>query len=168
MIGLEVFEQRSACRLLVYLFRKGASPVSDIITKGDFSQTSLYNAFRKLEKADLIKEAVEGTFPRRRLISLTEKGRKVARLMEEAEKIVTGQQKLYEESKVIIEEKSHEGKKMEGTEERQSGTEVSDLLRGVGLDRERWGELGTDTTMALINKMTGEAMPEKRRKKRCN
>ncbi|MCX8181648.1 MAG: helix-turn-helix transcriptional regulator [Candidatus Methanomethyliaceae archaeon] len=85
MKSLELLEQTSACRVLVYLSRNNKSAVSDILNKGDFSQTSLYNALRKLKDAGLIQEELENEFPRRRLISLTEKGRKVAEKLEEIE-----------------------------------------------------------------------------------
>ncbi len=58
------------------------------MNKGDFSQTSLYNALRKLKDAGLIEEKMEATFPRRRLISLTEKGMTVAKKLEEIERTI--------------------------------------------------------------------------------
>ncbi|MBC7113208.1 MAG: winged helix-turn-helix transcriptional regulator [Candidatus Methanomethyliales bacterium] len=83
-----MLEQKSACRVLVYLLENDSSTISDILNKGDFSQTSLYNALRKLKDADLIQEELEKEFPRRRLISLTEKGKKVAEKLEEIEKLL--------------------------------------------------------------------------------
>ncbi|MEM2079418.1 MAG: helix-turn-helix transcriptional regulator [Nitrososphaerota archaeon] len=88
MKGLELLEQTSACRVLVYLSKNDKCTVSDILNKGDFSQTSLYNALRKLKDAGLIQEELEKEFPRRRLISLTDKGRKVAEKLEEIEQIL--------------------------------------------------------------------------------
>lgn len=88
MAGLDLLEQTSACRVLVYLLKSKSSTVSDILNKGNFSQTSLYNALRKLKDAGLIQEELEQEFPRRRLISLTEKGRKVAEKLEEIEGIL--------------------------------------------------------------------------------
>lgn len=88
MNGLDLLEQKSACRVLVYLLENDSSTISDILNKGDFSQTSLYNALRKLKDADLIQEELEKEFPRRRLISLTEKGKKVAEKLEEIEKLL--------------------------------------------------------------------------------
>lgn len=83
-----MLEQTSACRVLVYLLKNDGSTVSDILNKGDFSQTSLYNALRKLKDAGLIEEKLEETFPRRRLISLTDKGRSVAEKLEEIERVL--------------------------------------------------------------------------------
>ena len=90
MNGLELLEQTSACRALVYLLKNNRSTISEILNKGDFSQTSLYNALRKLRDAGLIQEELEQEFPRRRLISLTEKGKKVAEKLEEIEEELGG------------------------------------------------------------------------------
>lgn len=88
MHSLEILEQTSACRVLVYLLNNPSVPVSEVMNKGDFSQTSLYNALRKLKDAGLIEEKMEATFPRRRLISLTEKGMTVAKKLEEIERTI--------------------------------------------------------------------------------
>ncbi len=64
---------------------KEAYPVSEIIRKVGASQQAVYNALRKLKDAGLIEEELEQEFPRRRLISLTGKGRKVAEKLEEIE-----------------------------------------------------------------------------------
>jgi len=82
---LETLEQTAACRILVYLYKEGDFAVSEIIRKVGSSQQAIYNALRKLRDAGLIQEELEETFPRRRLISLTEKGRKVAEKLEEIE-----------------------------------------------------------------------------------
>ncbi|MCS7373830.1 MAG: winged helix-turn-helix transcriptional regulator, partial [archaeon GB-1845-036] len=47
-----------------------------------------YNALKILHDNGLIAEEREEDFPRRRLISLTEKGRKIAKLLVEIEKIL--------------------------------------------------------------------------------
>ena len=88
MHGLELLEQTSALRVMVYLLKNDHSTVSEILSKGDFSQTSLYNALRKLKDAGLIEERLEETFPRRRLISLTKVGNEVAKKLEEIECIL--------------------------------------------------------------------------------
>lgn len=84
---METLEQTSACRILV-LLTKEAYPVSEIIRQVGSSQQAIYNALRKLKDAGLIQEELETDFPRRRLISLTEKGRKVAEKLEEIEKML--------------------------------------------------------------------------------
>ncbi|MEN3026074.1 MAG: MarR family transcriptional regulator [Candidatus Methanosuratincola petrocarbonis] len=88
MTILEILEQTSACQVLVFILNNGPAPVSEIIRKGGLSQTSLYNALRKLKDAGLIEEKFEEDFPRRRLISLTEKGMKVAEKLEEIERLL--------------------------------------------------------------------------------
>jgi len=82
---LDVLEQTGACRVLVALNSSGAIPVSEAIRKVGVSQQAVYNALRKLKDAGLIEERMENEFPRRRLISLTEKGKVVAGKLEEIE-----------------------------------------------------------------------------------
>lgn len=64
-------------------------PVSEAIRKVGASQQAVYNALRKLKDAGLIQEELEQEFPRRRLISLTEKGRKVDEKLEEIEEVLS-------------------------------------------------------------------------------
>ncbi|MEM3390548.1 MAG: winged helix-turn-helix domain-containing protein [Nitrososphaerota archaeon] len=85
---LEAIEQTSACRILILLLKE-AYPVSEIIYKVGASQQAVYNALRKLKDAGLIQEELEKEFPRRRLISLTDKGRKVAEKLEEIERLLS-------------------------------------------------------------------------------
>ena len=54
------------------------------------SQDALYNALKILYDNGLIAEEREEDFPRRRLISLTDKGMKVAELLIQLEKILDG------------------------------------------------------------------------------
>jgi len=62
--------------------------LTDLKNKVNCSLSALYTALGKLKVASLIQEDLEDTFPRRRLISLTAKGKKVAEKLEEIERIL--------------------------------------------------------------------------------
>jgi len=62
--------------------------LTDLKNKVNCSLSALYTALGKLKVAGLIQEDLEDTFPRRRLISLTGKGKKVAEKLEEIERIL--------------------------------------------------------------------------------
>jgi len=83
---MESLEQTGSIRIMLFLNKKGAVTLTDIKGGVNCSLSAIYNALRKLRDAGLIQEELEETFPRRRLISLTEKGRKVAEKLEEIEK----------------------------------------------------------------------------------
>jgi len=76
-------------KVLLVLAREDNLPVSIIVDRTKSSPNAIYNALRRLIQTDLIKEEREKGFPYRRLISLTEKGRKVAELLVEIEKILS-------------------------------------------------------------------------------
>ena len=59
--------------------------LTDLKNKVKCSLSALYTALGKLKVAGLIQEDLEDMFPRRRLISLTGKGKKVAEKLEEIE-----------------------------------------------------------------------------------
>ena len=62
--------------------------MSDIVSFGKMNRQTVYNNLRILLSLGLITEKREEGFPPRRLISLTEKGRKVAEKLEEIEVIL--------------------------------------------------------------------------------
>jgi DNA-binding MarR family transcriptional regulator len=74
-----------ASRILIVLLRNGELLMSDIIVKAKLSRQAVFNNVRDLLEAGLVTEKREEGFPPRRLISLTEKGRKVAEKLEEIE-----------------------------------------------------------------------------------
>jgi len=59
--------------------------MTDIVTNGKMNRQTVYNNLKILLELGLITEKKEEGFPPRRLISLTEKGRKVAEKLEEIE-----------------------------------------------------------------------------------
>jgi len=75
-------------RVLLVLAREDKIPVSIIVERAKSSPNAVYNALRKLIQSGLISEEREEDFPRRRLISLTDRGRKVAELLVEIEKVL--------------------------------------------------------------------------------
>lgn len=74
--------------MLIALNKEGAMAVSEAIRKVGVSQQAVYNALRKLKDAGLIEEKLEEEFPRRRLISLTEKGKRVAEALKKIEEVL--------------------------------------------------------------------------------
>jgi len=89
--SLKVLEQTCAPRILVLLFRKKEPlTISALRRMINSSQDALYNALKLLYDNGLIAEEREEDFPRRRLISLTDRGRKVAELLVEIERILGG------------------------------------------------------------------------------
>ncbi|MHA1665121.1 MAG: helix-turn-helix transcriptional regulator [Candidatus Njordarchaeales archaeon] len=81
-------EQTAALRILVTLFKNKQLTLTALSSKVNCSHSALYTALKKLYQAKLITETREEDFPRRRLISLTDRGRKVAELLVEIEKIL--------------------------------------------------------------------------------
>ncbi len=55
--------------------------MTDIVTNGKMNRQTVYNNLKILLELELITEKKEEGFPPRRLISLTEKGKKVAALL---------------------------------------------------------------------------------------
>ncbi|MEM4213931.1 MAG: winged helix-turn-helix transcriptional regulator [Candidatus Methanomethylicaceae archaeon] len=74
--------------LLITLLKYGKLSLLELREKSDLSNQTVYNNARRLKELGLIQEELEKEFPRRRLISLTEKGRKVAEKLEEIEIII--------------------------------------------------------------------------------
>lgn len=84
-----MLEQKGALKLLLHLFREGPKPISEL--KGRVAwQHALYTAVEKLRDAGLVEEIVEREFPKRRLVALTEKGRRVAELLLRVEELMGG------------------------------------------------------------------------------
>ena len=86
---MESLEQTGSIRIMLFLNKKGAATLTDIKDGVNCSLSAIYNALRKLRDAGLIQEELEQEFPRRRLISLTEKGKKVAEKLEEIERVLS-------------------------------------------------------------------------------
>jgi len=88
MSGLDALEQTALPRILVYLLRKKKASRTDLKNDIDASQQAIYNSLPILKKCGLINEISEEVFPRRKLITLTEKGMRVAEHLAEIEKIL--------------------------------------------------------------------------------
>jgi len=74
--------------LMITLLKYGRLSLLELREKSDLSNQTVYNNVKRLLEMGLIQEELEETFPRRRLISLTEKGRKVAEKLEEIEELL--------------------------------------------------------------------------------
>jgi DNA-binding MarR family transcriptional regulator len=74
--------------LMITLLKYGRLSLLELREKSDLSNQTVYNNVKRLLEMGLIQEELEETFPRRRLISLTEKGRKVAEKLEEIERLL--------------------------------------------------------------------------------
>ena len=74
--------------LLITLLKYGRLSLLELREKSNLSNQTVYNNARRLKEMGLIQEELEEEFPRRRLISLTEKGKKVAEKLEEIERLL--------------------------------------------------------------------------------
>jgi len=88
MSKLKILEQTTLPRILVYLLRKEKASRTDLKNDIDASQQAIYNALPILKEHKLIKEISESVFPRRKIIALTDRGRKVALCLAEIERIL--------------------------------------------------------------------------------
>ncbi|BAB65215.1 hypothetical protein STK_02506 [Sulfurisphaera tokodaii str. 7] len=78
-----------AQRVLIVLGRENRGlTVRELVEKTDTNSGSIKRALEELAKLNLIKEEKENVFPYRRLISLTEVGREVAKRVIEIEELV--------------------------------------------------------------------------------
>jgi DNA-binding HxlR family transcriptional regulator len=87
-MNLEALEQTSLPRILTYLLRVKRASRSDLKNNIRASQQAIYNALPILLRNGLIEERQSDTFPFRIEVTLTEKGRRVAALLAEIEKIM--------------------------------------------------------------------------------
>lgn len=74
--------------LMITLLKSGKLSLLELRDKSDLSNQTVYNNVKRLLEMGLIQEELEREFPRRRLISLTDKGRSVAKKLEEIESLV--------------------------------------------------------------------------------
>ncbi|RLG40324.1 MAG: conjugal transfer protein [Thermoproteota archaeon] len=88
MTELDALEQTALPRILVYLLKKGKASRTDLKNNIDASQQAIYNSLPILKRYGLIEEISETVFPRRKLITLTDKGQRVAEHLVEIEKIL--------------------------------------------------------------------------------
>lgn len=75
-------------KVLLALLKYGESTISELKERAGMSLTGIYNSIRKLLDVGLIEEVRESKFPFRRMIRLTEKGRKIASLLEQLDSLI--------------------------------------------------------------------------------
>ena len=75
-------------KVILTLHKTSQQTISELIRNSNISPNAVYNAVKKLKDAGLIVEELEKEFPRRRLISLTEKGKFVAEKLTEIERVL--------------------------------------------------------------------------------
>jgi DNA-binding PadR family transcriptional regulator len=82
-------EQAGAFELLVILLQHGTLAKAEIVNALRRSSTTAYNALKLLKKTELIVEVEAQSFPYRKDVSLTEKGRRAATSLVELERILS-------------------------------------------------------------------------------
>lgn len=89
---IKVLEKQSGLiRLLIYLSEKSPINVQSIIDDSDIYPNIMYASIRKAKEIALIEDKVDNSkYPPRTMLSLTEKGRRVAQKLKEIEEILKG------------------------------------------------------------------------------
>ena len=90
MDPLKVLEKQSGfLRLLVYLSDKKEKALTEILDETDIPVHQLYSSIEKAKELDLVKTRIDSKkYPPRNLVSLTVKGRKFSKKLEELMKIL--------------------------------------------------------------------------------
>ena len=85
MDPLKVLEKQSGfLRLLVYLSDKKEKTLTEILDETDIPVHQLYSSISKAKELDLVKTRVDSKkYPPRNLVSLTVKGRKFSKKLDE-------------------------------------------------------------------------------------
>jgi DNA-binding MarR family transcriptional regulator len=86
-MALILFEQAVTIDILIVLLKTERLKISELVRRTDRPQLSVYKAIPKLAEAGLINDEVT-PYPKKRYISLTEKGREVANRLYEISKIL--------------------------------------------------------------------------------
>lgn len=84
---LEVLEQKHAMKVLVYLLENDMYK-RELTSKITVGSCSIQSRVEDLAEMELITEEVQKTKPFRKVLSLTDKGRKVAELVKEIENLL--------------------------------------------------------------------------------
>ncbi len=90
MDPLKVLEKQSGfLRLLVYLSDKKEKALTEILDETDIPVHQLYSSIEKAKELDLVKTRMDSRkYPPRNLVSLTVRGKKFAKKLEELMKIL--------------------------------------------------------------------------------
>jgi len=78
--------------ILITLSRHGKLSLFGLREKSRLSNQTIYNNVKRLRDMGLIREELEEAFPRRRLITLTETGAKIAKLLDEVNALLPGRE----------------------------------------------------------------------------
>ena len=76
----------SESKVLLALLKEGQAPIMSIPDMAGLGGNAVYNSVRWLSEKGLTTDQREKEPPRRRMIGLTEKGKKIASLLEQVEK----------------------------------------------------------------------------------
>ena len=86
-------KQSGILRLILYLYDNGESLLSSIWSKAQIGINQGYKALEKGRELDLIATRVDySTYPRKNMISLTVKGKEVAKYLKKIEEVLGGDQ----------------------------------------------------------------------------
>jgi DNA-binding MarR family transcriptional regulator len=85
----EITLTQTAQKILLFLLKKDGIAAKVLVEEGGVNNTPLIRALQELEQLGLVTEKrEENVIPRRRLIFLTEKGKKVAERLREINEII--------------------------------------------------------------------------------
>ncbi len=88
---LHLLEKAGAIEFLLYLYENGETNFTNAVRSLKTGQAALYSAVSRLLEAGLILEERGDVFPFTRKFKLTDRGRRVAMLLAEIEKILRGE-----------------------------------------------------------------------------
>lgn len=78
----------SESKVLLALLKEGQAPIMSLPELAGLGGNAVYNSVRWLSEKGLATDQREREPPRKRMIGLTEKGKKVASLLEQVEKLL--------------------------------------------------------------------------------
>ncbi|MEM0159777.1 MAG: winged helix-turn-helix transcriptional regulator [Candidatus Micrarchaeaceae archaeon] len=88
----ELEGQKGILRVLVFLLEKGETSYYSVIKESDIYDRVLRLSLEKLKELKLINTRIDNSsYPPRNMISLTDKGKKVAKKLKEIEEILGGE-----------------------------------------------------------------------------
>ena len=77
--------RESETKILLALLAGGETPIMSLPKKAGLGSNAVYNSIRWLTDRGLVRESREDVLPRRRFISLTDRGTKIAELLRDVE-----------------------------------------------------------------------------------
>jgi len=90
MDSLKVLEKQSGfLRLIHYLGENGEKPLTEILDETDIPVHQLYSSIEKAKELDLVKTRMDSKkYPPRNMVSLTAKGKKFSKKLDELIRIL--------------------------------------------------------------------------------